>query len=284
MENRPGQGGSRGSTAAPRPSAVQPNESTDKNRWHRLVDAIQASNLPPSDRSVFRFLLDKSNYGTGELPKQFTPSQSKIAKGTGLSPRMVRYALQHLRRHGWVASTGSTNKVQYTLAAGSLCDCAGRVHQQPSTTATERTRPVLVLRQPEPPTKATVAAVLRQPTTATPQVKPLVALRGNEREESEENPANGERDQRVSMTVDTSRSKTTNGEPPEEVWSADVSRVADDEGHRWPITGYTCTVCGWPLDPVHADIGTHPTCDPNPVDWSRWPDDTIGAELYRIGT
>jgi hypothetical protein len=40
-----------------------------------------------------------------------------------------------------------------------------------------------------------------------------------------------------------------------------VERIADDDGYLWPVTGYQCEVCGWPLDQIHADIGTHPTCD-----------------------
>ncbi len=39
-------------------------------------------------------------------------------------------------------------------------------------------------------------------------------------------------------------------------------RIVDGDGHGWPVTGYACHVCGWPADPVHAGIGTHPTCDP----------------------
>jgi len=42
-------------------------------------------------------------------------------------------------------------------------------------------------------------------------------------------------------------------------------RIVDGDGHHWPDTGHRCAVCGWPLDPVHATIGTHPGCDPTPI-------------------
>ncbi len=39
-------------------------------------------------------------------------------------------------------------------------------------------------------------------------------------------------------------------------------RIVDADGHTWPVTGHACNVCRWPLDGVHATIGTHPSCDP----------------------
>lgn len=39
-----------------------------------------------------------------------------------------------------------------------------------------------------------------------------------------------------------------------------LDRVTDMDGHHWPITGLTCSVCRWPLDPVLRDAGTHPNC------------------------
>lgn len=39
-------------------------------------------------------------------------------------------------------------------------------------------------------------------------------------------------------------------------------RIVDADGHHWPDTRHRCTVCRWPADPVHADLGTHPGCDP----------------------
>lgn len=38
--------------------------------------------------------------------------------------------------------------------------------------------------------------------------------------------------------------------------------TTDEQGHRWPTTGYLCHVCQMPLHPVLASIGTHPGCDP----------------------
>ena len=39
-------------------------------------------------------------------------------------------------------------------------------------------------------------------------------------------------------------------------------RIVDGDGHAWPVTGRRCSVCGWPIDPVLADLGTHPSCAP----------------------
>jgi hypothetical protein len=39
-----------------------------KDRWHQLADAIQESNLPASDKSVYRLLLDRADYVTAVLP------------------------------------------------------------------------------------------------------------------------------------------------------------------------------------------------------------------------
>ena len=39
-----------------------------------------------------------------------------------------------------------------------------------------------------------------------------------------------------------------------------MNRVKDHEGASWPITGLTCSVCHWPLDPVLRDDGAHPNC------------------------
>jgi len=39
-----------------------------------------------------------------------------------------------------------------------------------------------------------------------------------------------------------------------------MNRWTDTEGHRWPITGIVCNVCGLPLIPV-AGSKAHPLCD-----------------------
>jgi hypothetical protein len=107
----------------------------DKDRWHQLADLIQDSNLPASDKSVFRYLLDRSNYGTGELAARFAPLQATIGRKTSHSPRQVRYATRHLERHGWLAASRNTQedspdrrRLRYELAFGGECDCVGRVH------------------------------------------------------------------------------------------------------------------------------------------------------------
>lgn len=43
-----------------------------------------------------------------------------------------------------------------------------------------------------------------------------------------------------------------------------TGRIVDAAGDHWPVTGHVCSVCRWPLDPVHAEHGTHPGCDPLP--------------------
>jgi hypothetical protein len=146
------------------------------DRWHQLADAIQASNLPPSDRSVFRCLLDASDYATGELPPKFTPKEVEIAKRTGHSLRQVKYSISHLRRHGWdegEPGSGRGHRSRYALAIGSRCDCEGRRHLQEKV-------------QREPLKGAVVAPEKVQPKGATPQVERTFPLRGNERRKGEE--------------------------------------------------------------------------------------------------
>jgi hypothetical protein len=116
------------------------------DRWHQLADAIQASNLPASDKSVYRYLLDRADYGTVEMPAKFAPKQAVIARKTSHSLRQVRYAIRHLERHEWLTAAGRTGpgkSRRYTLSAGTGCNCAGRVHV-PGTAATgnpERRQP-----------------------------------------------------------------------------------------------------------------------------------------------
>lgn len=38
-------------------------------------------------------------------------------------------------------------------------------------------------------------------------------------------------------------------------------RITDEHGHRWPVTGHRCPVCGMPADPT-LDGGPHTTCAP----------------------
>jgi hypothetical protein len=101
------------------------------DRWHQLAGAMAESNLRASDKAVFRFLLDRADYGTADLPPKFTPPRQVIARKTSISPRQVTYAIAHLRRHGWLTTTGTTapgRTLAYRLAAGVSCSCTGRVH------------------------------------------------------------------------------------------------------------------------------------------------------------
>lgn len=123
-----------------RPQDISPgNRVTDStvtsaalpDRWHQLANAIQNSNLPASDKSVFRLLLDKADYVTADLPAMYTPTQQRIGRLTSHSLRQVKYALEHLERHGWVATGRSLEdkrRTAYTLNAGRACDCPGRRH------------------------------------------------------------------------------------------------------------------------------------------------------------
>jgi hypothetical protein len=142
------------------------------DRWHLLADAIQRSNMSAADKSVFRFLLDRADYRTAELPAKFTPTQRAIGRMTSHSRRQVQYSLDHLGRHGWVTAEGATGPGRprrYSFATGADCDCQGRVH------APERA-------QPEATTGATIAPERAQPTGATQQARCQIALRGSERE------------------------------------------------------------------------------------------------------
>jgi hypothetical protein len=123
-----------------------------KDRWHQLADAIAASNMRASDKSVFRFLLDKADYTTAELPPKYTPPQVDIGRKTSIRPRQVTYAIDHLRRHGWLSVTGTTGPGKsrnYTLLTGTSCDCTGRVHVPPKQGPTLATNPA---QHPQPET------------------------------------------------------------------------------------------------------------------------------------
>jgi hypothetical protein len=119
------------------PGHRQPTPSTTssvtngKDRWHQLAEAIQDSNLPASDKSVFRYLLDRADYKTGELPAKFTPTRKTIRRKTSLSYSQVGYSTAHLQRHGWLIITGKPgpgHPRQYEFRIGADCHCTGRVH------------------------------------------------------------------------------------------------------------------------------------------------------------
>jgi hypothetical protein len=102
-----------------------------KSRWHQLASAVQDSNLPASDKSVFLYLLGKADFKTAELTPKFTPTREQIARKTSLSYSQVGYSTRHLRRHGWLTAGGATgpgHPLEYGFAVGAACDCTGRVH------------------------------------------------------------------------------------------------------------------------------------------------------------
>jgi len=228
-------------------------------RWHELRNAIKASNLPASDRAVFRARLDHSDYGTGELPAKFTRAQSAVAREVGITVRQVKRAEWHLARHGWLKVTGTTGPGKtrrYVLALGTDCTCTGRVHEPQRGTPTAATGDTM---SPERGT----------PTGDTSQVNGRFPLRGNEREE-----------ERVPETI-TSNEKITPGKPEPEPVGFDVEtqgpfwtlnrKPADpaamqDLARRTRVTGAdvaagrrpedqrTAAVCGWCGEPPE-------TCD-----------------------
>jgi hypothetical protein len=122
----------------------------EKDRWHQLAGAVQDSNMPASDKSVFRYLLDCADYVTADLPAKFTPTRKTIGRKTSLSRSQVGYSARHLVKHGWLVVTGHSgpgHPLSYALSAGSQCDCTGRVHvadvadvaEQPESAVTEHT-------------------------------------------------------------------------------------------------------------------------------------------------
>jgi len=118
-----------------------PGGRREKDRWHQLADAIGASNLPASDKSVFRALLDRADYGTAVMQHRFTETQATIARKTSHSIRQVKYAVRHLELHGWLTVKGKTGPgrtLDYSLTIGASCDCTGRVH---TAAARERVQP-----------------------------------------------------------------------------------------------------------------------------------------------
>jgi hypothetical protein len=106
------------------------------DRWHQLAGAIQASNLPASDKSVYRYLLDRADYGSAVMPDRFTPTETTIGRKTSYSRRQVQYSVAHLRRHGWLLTKRAGRKLAYEFGSGTMCDCTGRRHG-PQTGTTE---------------------------------------------------------------------------------------------------------------------------------------------------
>jgi hypothetical protein len=42
-------------------------------------------------------------------------------------------------------------------------------------------------------------------------------------------------------------------------------RLIDAELDSWPVTGFVCSVCGWPVDRIWHSTRRHPTCEPADV-------------------
>jgi hypothetical protein len=146
-----------------------------RTRWHDLRDAIVDSNLPASDKAVYRYLLDKANYTTAELSAEHTPTRKVIARKTSLSYAQVGYSTGHLRRHGWLDAKGATgpgHPLEYRLALGVPCDCSGRVHA-PQRRQSERSNAASGWQRTVP----VVGSERCQPTVPTSQVRTQVHTR-----------------------------------------------------------------------------------------------------------
>jgi hypothetical protein len=47
-----------------------------------------------------------------------------------------------------------------------------------------------------------------------------------------------------------------------------AERIVDQYGHRWPVTGAWCRLCGFPLANIGQDA--HPNCmTPTGVPWTK---------------
>ncbi len=210
-----------------------------KDRWHQLADAIQASDLPPSDRAVYWHLLRKANFVTAELPEKFTPTVVEIAKATKWSLRQVKYSIGHLSKHRWLEVTGRASrghKRQYVLAIGAACDCTGRRHE--SVQPRERVQPEPRKGAPPAPFMAGKGAPRApqrvQPKGATPQVNDPFSHQVKR----------GASERRKKAGVLLNNSDLSDFDLPDET------------------TALACGLCGNELDLVNAEQGTHPGCDP----------------------
>lgn len=67
-----------------------------------VTKAVRASDLPAPARLVMFVLADVATTGTAEIPEQFTPSLSVLARETGLNESTVKRHLKALENEGWV--------------------------------------------------------------------------------------------------------------------------------------------------------------------------------------
>lgn len=67
-----------------------------------VTKAVRASDLPAPARLVMFVLADVAETGTAEIPEQFTPSLSVLARETGLNESTVKRHLKDLEANGWV--------------------------------------------------------------------------------------------------------------------------------------------------------------------------------------
>jgi hypothetical protein len=67
-----------------------------------VTKAVRASDLPAPARLVMFVLADVAETGTAEIPEQFTPSLSVLARETGLNESTVKRHLKDLEAGSWV--------------------------------------------------------------------------------------------------------------------------------------------------------------------------------------
>lgn len=81
-------------------------------RWE-ITKAVRGSDLPPPSRLIMLTLADVAEVGTAEIPAQFTPSLSVLARETGLDRSTVKRHLAALDEAGWIERTRPDAKAQW---------------------------------------------------------------------------------------------------------------------------------------------------------------------------
>lgn len=72
-----------------------------KLRW-QITEAVRRSELPAPSRLIMFVLADMANVGTAEIPPQFSPSLTVLARETGLGRSTVAEHLSKLEEAGWL--------------------------------------------------------------------------------------------------------------------------------------------------------------------------------------
>jgi len=81
-------------------------------RW-QVTKAVRASDLPSASRLIMLTLADVAEVGTAEIPAQFTPSISVLARETGLAKSTTKEHLSGLELSGWIKRSRPDQKSQW---------------------------------------------------------------------------------------------------------------------------------------------------------------------------